>query len=254
MANPRDDGQRAWSIGGADARAVLRPDGRWALRLPAGHEDLWLPLLDRVRDEISEEVLVNATDESGQGSILAAAGFVPLRREQVWSIPLPVVAARSFETGVHRLISVRDAQLDRVTALDNQIRHAIPGTRAWEGSVEELRATLADEEFDPALYLIAENALTGSYDGLIRVWWRQPLPRLGCVGVVPQWRRTRLAPMLLTSVARTLVDRGVAVVTTETDFDNRDSFLLAEHFGGERLAVNVEWQLGTQGGRVPALP
>lgn len=42
---------------------------------------------------------------------------------------------------------------------------------------------MADDEFDPELYLIAEHATTGGYDGLVRVWNRMPLPRLGSLAV-----------------------------------------------------------------------
>ena len=42
---------------------------------------------------------------------------------------------------------------------------------------------MADDTFDLELYLIAEDTTTGSYDGLVRVWNRAPLPRLGCLGV-----------------------------------------------------------------------
>jgi GNAT superfamily N-acetyltransferase len=125
--------------------------------------------------------------------------------------------------------------------LDNALRDEIPGSSGWLGTVGDLRAELSDDDFDPELYLIAEHTSTGSYDGLVRVWNRRPVPRLGCVAVRADWRRSRLTTALLTAVARVLAGRGVREVTAETDEENRASMLLARRVGAVPGPVDVEW-------------
>lgn len=121
------------------------------------------------------------------------------------------------------------------------MRRQIPGTHAWNGTVADLHDSLDDDDFDPHLYLIAEHHRGGSYDGLIRVWSRQPRPRMGCIGVTPAWRRTRLAPALLSAVTTLLLDRGTEEIEAETDVTNRDPYLLAQNHGGTQHARTTEW-------------
>lgn len=130
--------------------------------------------------------------------------------------------------------------LARVVELDNTVRHQIPGTNDWTGNIEDLRRELADDEFDPELYLVAVHRTTGSYDGLVRIWNRHPRPRLECVGVRPEWRRTRLGPALLAEVAATLGRRGVSEILTETELANRDSYPMAARGGSPQQRI-VQW-------------
>ncbi len=125
--------------------------------------------------------------------------------------------------------------------LDNTIRADIPGTRAWRGTLADLSESLDDADFDPALYLVAVHAQTGSYDGLIRVWNRRPRPRLGCVGVRVAWRRTRLPTALVCAAACVLRDRGVTEVVAETDVRNGGSHPMASS-RGTSTGVMTEWE------------
>src|SRR5699024_6093804 len=81
------------------------------------------------------------------------------------------------------------------------------------------------------------------YDGLVRVWRRQPVPRLGCLGVTAPWRRTRLVLVLVGAMTRRLRARGDAEVVTETDLANRPPVLLARGHGARPVEQVVQWCL-----------
>ena len=52
-------------------------------------------------------------------------------------------------------------------------------------------------EFDPKTYLVAVDCETGEHVGIVRVWVKQPTPRLGFIGVRHQYRRRGIARALL---------------------------------------------------------
>ncbi|MCK0111452.1 GNAT family N-acetyltransferase [Ornithinimicrobium sp. F0845] len=237
-----------WGAPPHEARAVRRPDGQWSLRLP---EDpaTWASLVATLPDGVAPALL--SLDEGPAGALLSGLGFEAHRTEQLWEVPVGGLRS-TIRSAHHDLVPVTECDLARVTALDNAIRAQIPGTGAWWGTVTELRDSLDDDEFDPELYLVAVDGGTGSYDGLIRVWNRRPLPRLGCVGVRPEWRRTRLGPALLGAAATTLAQRGVTHVVTETDVTNRDSHPLAARHGAVPRGRTVEWVLRAHPGQAGA--
>lgn len=230
-----------WGSAGAEAAAWARPDGVWAVKLP--HDvSMWRILL-ATRPAVVDRLIVRASaDDPPTVDALRGAGLFPMRREHEWRIPLAAVRLPRVSSPRHRLVSIVDCDLERVLWLDDEIRGVIPGTEQWRGSLEALEETLRDDEFDPSLYRIAVRD-DGAYDGLIRVWWRTPTPRLGCVGVTAQWRRTRLPGVLLGDMRRRLVDRGVEGIVTETDETNRGSHPLAVRWG-EAARVMTEWRGG----------
>jgi GNAT superfamily N-acetyltransferase len=202
--------QWIWTEQGVDAQGLRRPDDKWLLKLPSEHEDLWSALIERAWADLSAPMLVNTTDNNqSQRDALLAAGFMARRIEELWRIPVAALAGRTVEATFHRLVPLDQCDLARVVELDNAVRSDIPGAEAWRGSLADLSASMADDEFDPELYLIAEHTSTGAYDGLVRVWNRVPLPRLGCLGVRAPWRRTRLPVALMSAAATVLAQRGV---------------------------------------------
>lgn len=234
-----------WGAVPNEARAALRPDGQWQLRLPED-QTTWPLLLSTLPTELGSAVLELAEGEAV--TTLSTRGFTPARTEQLWMVPVAGLG-RPIVSRTHTLVSVTECDLARVAELDNAVRAQIPGTEHWEGSVADLEESLADDEFDPDLYLIAIHQDTGSHDGLIRVWNRSPYPRLGCLGVRPGWRRTRLGPALLDAVASTLRAGGVTHLVTETDINNRDSHSIAAHHGALPRGRTVQWVLRTDRAR-----
>lgn len=222
---------------------MQRPDGKWLLKLPPEREDLWGALIDRVLMDVSAPLLVNTNvNSAAQLESLVAAGFVARRSEELWRIPVTGRVIRTVEATFHRLVPVDRCDLLRVVELDNTVRAAIPGSESWRGTVEDFSRSLAADEFDPELYLIAEHTSTGTYDGLIRVWNRVPSPRLGCLGVRADWRRTRLPIALISAVATVLARRGVSHVVTETDVLNSGSHRMAARTGAS-VGTMTEWEL-----------
>lgn len=233
---------RQWQAGADSARALLRPDGRWVLKLPVDPRT-WPALLTHRPQDLGA-LLISLPDQLGedQQRILRQTGFLPSRTDQVWRIPVDRLPSGPITSHTHRLLPVTECDPARVVGLDDIVRQQIPGCHGWTGTVADLRASL-DDDFDPRLYLIAEHRQGGSYDGLIRVWAKRPRPRLGCIGVTPAWRRTRLAPVLLCAVTTLLRDRGIEEIEAETDITNQDSYLLAQNHGGTRHARTTEWVL-----------
>lgn len=235
---------RSWSTAeGAVARAVHRPDGAWLLRLPAEDPDAWPALVEAAtRDGCGTLLVDRPADQSRvHDDALRLAGFTPARTETRWRIPvaaIPITPARAE----HRVLPVTECDPESVAVLDNEIRADIPGTAGWMGTGTQLTDSFDDPDFDPALYLVAQHPHTGDLDGLIRVWNRQPEPRLGCIGVARSWRRTSLALLLLQSVAGTLRDRDVTHITAETDDTNHASHLLALNHGGMAVETTAEWR------------
>jgi hypothetical protein len=228
---------------GVSMTGVLRPDGKWLVRPPQEHPETWAALATLATDDVGAPLLTNrpGDEDPALGTTLRSAGFRPMRTETLWRVPissLPDRAARS----PHEFVPVTELDAEAVAALDNEIRADIPGTQDWDGTADDLRATFLDPEFDPALYLIARHTGTGSLDGLIRVWNRTPVPRLGCLGVTSPWRRTSLPLGLVLAVSRTLRARGVTDIMTETDQLNSDSFRMAALRGGVRTGSLVEWE------------
>lgn len=235
--------RRTWTVADDTASATQRPDGRWTLRLPESAGAGVRAQLLAARPSDLGRCTVTLREDAAGGAELAAAGFVPVRQEQTWRIPVGAPSQPPILAPAHRLRQVLDCDLARVAELDSAVRRQIPGTQDWSTSEQEVAQSLRDDEFDPALYLIAEGVETGDYDGLVRVWRRSPEPRIGCLGVRPAWRRTRLGPALLTAVMGTLAERGVRHVVAETDLTNADSFTLAARHGGVPQWRLIEWAL-----------
>jgi GNAT superfamily N-acetyltransferase len=209
-------------------RAWLRPDQRCVLMFRGCRPDAYPPLLARAVAEFDRDLWTKA----GEAELprLTALGFAVARREHHYRIPTdPVragVAAAAAPPGI-ALVSAADADLDRLRELDDALREVIPGSGGWRWSPEEFREETFSEGFDPATYLVAVEGATGGYVGLVRVWLRRSGARLGCIGVLPPYRRTRVIPALLGTVLRTVHERGHRELVAETDASNRAAKALA---------------------------
>lgn len=232
-------------------RGWLRPDRRCVVRLPSELPDVWGDLAAALTQEVGVPLLVSAPEQDGdQSAALTRAGFLRMRTEQHWRIPLTPALDRlsrlpdrdRSEVAGCDLVSARHTDLDRLCALDNQIRADIPGTNGWAGTVADLADSLDDDEFDPALYVVARRQSDGAYVGLVRVWNRSPRPRVGCLGVIASLRRTSLCARLVMAVGRELRSRGVDAVTTETDVTNAASHTMVRRMGGEPTGLTAQWE------------
>lgn len=51
--------QRAWVSAGLQARGFPRPDGKWLIKLPEDHPELWGQLIEQVRSDLTAPLLIN---------------------------------------------------------------------------------------------------------------------------------------------------------------------------------------------------
>lgn len=237
-----------------EARGALRPDRRCVVRLPEEVPTAWGDLAAALGGETGVPLLASApAQDDDQSAALTRAGFHRAHTEQHWLIPVDAALDRLHrldqqptrdrpDDGGYDLVSARHTDLTALCALDNAIRQDIPGTSGWAGTVTELAESLDDEQFDPALYVVARRPTDGAYVALVRVWNRSPHPRVGCLGVVAPLRRTSLCLRLVLSVATELRRRGVAAVTTETELTNRASHTMVRRMGGQPTGLTAQWE------------
>jgi ribosomal protein S18 acetylase RimI-like enzyme len=139
------------------------------------------------------------------------------------------------------VMSAADADVDRLRELDDALRQDVPGAAGWRNDpLTFADQTFKDPEFDPATYLIAVRENTGRYAGLVRVWIRPGLPRLGLSGVLAAHRRQGLAIALIARAFGVISARGQAEVTCEVDETNVASNALMVRLGARRTGGAVE--------------
>lgn len=206
--------------------AIVRPDQRCFVAFCDCREDAYRPLLAAAAAELRRDLYARLDDDDDAGlHRLAALGFAVHRHEHLYRLPTDPahwgLAGEQPPTGVD-LVSAADVDEDRLRELDDALRQDIPGSRGWRwdpaGFADE---TFGGRDFDPATYLVAVDRSTGNYVGLLRVWMNPDLPRLGCLAVLPAFRRTRVTRALVAAVARVLHDRGHREVVTDVAADNR---------------------------------
>jgi ribosomal protein S18 acetylase RimI-like enzyme len=82
--------------------------------------------------------------------------------------------------------------------------------------------------------------VSGEYIGLVRVWNSPGRPRLGLIAVLPPFRRSGLARILLARALRVVHERGRAELTAEVDDANSASRSLLLGLGAQRESGSVE--------------
>ena len=128
-----------WTEQGVDAQGLRGPDGKWLLKLPSGHEDLWSAPIERAWADLSAPTLVNTTDNNqSRPDALVAAGFVARRTEELWHITMAAAAGRTVAATFHRLVPLQ-CNLARVVELENAVRSDIPDTQGGAAAWWSLR-------------------------------------------------------------------------------------------------------------------
>jgi RimJ/RimL family protein N-acetyltransferase len=208
-------------------KAFVRPDGR---------QFVWDPDLKSLAEVASD---VYCTVEASAIDSYLPLGFDVHRREATYLVPI-----RSALAAVSHGIVFADAdEVEETTLrlLDNELRQDVPGTNGWRWNEADFREeTYEAPDFDPKTYLVARDGETGEYVGIVRVWMKQPIPRLGFIGVRRGYRRRGIARALLAEVFARLDERGIDEVSTEIDETNTASRALLEGHGARRTGTSVE--------------
>lgn len=224
-------------------RALVRPDQRCFLLLDRFKDDVYRQLIAGALSELGREVYLEVDEGAVEvQAVLAELGFTVHRREHHYlvSTDLSAVSGPSALPGGFSLISAVVADVHRWRELDDALRQQVPGAAGWRNDPDEFaRQTFQDPQFDPATYLLAVEE-GGGYVGLVRVWNRPDVPRLGLIGVVSSHRRRGLATALLAAVFNVLHGRGQPQVSCEVDEDNTASNMLMRRLGARRVGGGVE--------------
>jgi len=226
-----------------ELRAVLRPDRRCFVFFAGCRDDAYRPLLGAAQAALGRDLYtVVEEDDRPARQRFAALGFTECRHERVFRVPIeprPLRRGVALPPGVE-LVSAADADLDRLRELDDALRQDIPGSSGWRWDADGFRAETLCPELDPASYLVAVEVRTGRYLGLLRVWMNRAGPRLGCLGVLPAYRRTRITAALVAAVAAALHHRGHGEVVTEISADNHAANALLARRSAVRVGGSYE--------------
>ncbi len=208
-------------------RTYVRPDGR---------RFVWDPDRDSLAEATTD---VYCTAEASEIVSYSALGFDVHRREGTYSVPI-----RSARVEASQGVVFANAdEVDETTLrlLDNELRQDVPGTDGWQWDATDFREeTYEASGFDPKTYLVVLDVETGAYVGMVRVWMKQPIPRLGFIGVHRRYRRRGIACALLSEVFARLHARGIHEVSTEIDETNTASRALLEGFRARRTGTSIE--------------
>jgi ribosomal protein S18 acetylase RimI-like enzyme len=208
-------------------KAYVRPDGRRFVRDPDRES----------RAEVATDVY--CTVEASEIDSYRALGFSVHRREATYLVPIRSARAEASPG----IVFAHADEVDETTLrlLDNELRQDVPGTDGWQWNEADFRdETFEAPDFDPKTYLVALDGETGEYVGIVRVWMKQPIPRLGFIGVRRGYRRRGVARALLAEVFARLDERGIDEVSTEIDETNTASRALLEGLGARRTGTSVE--------------
>lgn len=245
----QDQGREHWLAWDGDrVTGVLHPwrapDGRHRLYFGRCGADTYGPLAAAVDGECY------ATADAGDAAMigaLTAGGFTEHRREHIYRVPVRPLAA-PVPDGL-TIITAERTELEPLMLLDCAIRADIPGAEGWQPDPAWFRAETYDSpDFDPLTYRVALDG--DGYVGLARVWRATsgpggpggalPLQRLGCVGVLPGYRRRGLARALIGAAFGPLLNRGVPAVSCEVDAANEPSNALFAGLGAVVTGGTVE--------------
>jgi ribosomal protein S18 acetylase RimI-like enzyme len=223
--------------------ALHRADGRAFISIDTWADDVFVALAEAITQDLAFPVYtVVAEDDREHLGRWSMLGFRDNRREDEYAIP----TAPEF-TGLKdavlpvgfSLVGADRVDEDRLRQLDQTLRQDVPGYTGWVNQPEEFhQLTFENRWFDPATYLIA--VYQSEYVGLVRILGLPRQPRLGLVGVLPEYRRRGLARALLAAALRPLHERGVSTVSAEADESNLASRALLRGIGAVRTGGAIE--------------
>jgi GNAT superfamily N-acetyltransferase len=220
--------------------ALVRPDQRCALYpRDVVNDQAYEQLVDAALRDLDRDLYIEV-DEAAAAlrGMLAERGFEVHRREHRYL--LPTDQPRPAPPEGYGIVSAADADVARLSALDDDLRRDVPGADGWHNDPQAFAAqTFNHPEFDPATYLVAVHEATGDYAGLVRVWRRQ-VPRLGLIALLPPHRRRGLAGWLIATAFAVCHERGQPEATCEVDVTNTASNALMAGLGARRDGGNVE--------------
>jgi ribosomal protein S18 acetylase RimI-like enzyme len=213
------------------------PDGRMRLYYDKCRPDTYAPLASAIAGPCFTTV---GSADTAALTALTAAGFMEHRRENLYEIPVSRTEP-PVPTDIE-IVTADKTELWPLMLLDCAIRADIPGADGWQPDPVWFREETYDSPFfDPQTYRVA---LHGSrYVGLARVWKPgpgEPYGRLGCVGVLADYRRRGLARALIAQAFAPLAEAGAVVVGAEADATNIASHTLLTSFGGRIIGATIE--------------
>ena len=197
--------------------ARRRPDGRCFLSVAGGGRaelvaqacrDVAGPLYTRVDGD--EVELFRVYSALGFESEMVEESFVlsfdtVLRAMRWWRVP------RGFS-----VLPASSCDPARLFDLDNELRNYVPGCDGWAGDWEMFESELEDD----AAYFVAIEQSSGRYVGLVRIWHNPSGPRFGLVGVLHQFRPSRIALALLRPAFEEAATWGSDSLTAATSLSN----------------------------------
>lgn len=240
--------QRWLAVQGAQVVAAVstwsRPDLRTFLNF-AGHRAAYPRLTEAVVEELRKPVHTSAAaDDAELARLLRSAGLDIELVEERFRIRFDEALARLRRAWAPPGLSIHPADSvdeEKLFNLDNRLRQDTPGTDGWRGNREWFHAELSESPpFDPSAYLVALDERDGGYVGLVRLWRNPTGPRLGLIGVVPEYRHTTIAAALLERVLRRASQWGHNTFTVDTSPSNRVIYKRMGLLGAKSLGQSYQ--------------
>ncbi len=224
------------SAGAVTARE--RPDGRTFLAFACPNAAAYGPLTSAAHEELGSP-LFTAVDAGDTAAVAAleTAGFTPDLVTDRFRVRFDAALGRmrraTAPAGV-TILPVAAVDEDRLFALDNTLRHDVPGTDGWRGNREWFR----DELSDPAAYFVAVGG-DGEYAGLVRIWRNPDEARFGLIGVLRRYRGTLMGPALLRQGLIAAAEWGRPDFTTDVSPVNARLHRHVVRMGAERIVRSL---------------
>lgn len=223
--------------------ALHRADGRAFISIDTWVDDVFIAIAEAMTQDLPAPVYTVVADDDrehlGRWSML---GFRDNRREDEYAIPTAPEATglgTALLPAGFTLVGADRVDEGRLRGLDQTLRQDVPGYAGWINDPEEFhRLTFENRFFDPATYLVAVHE--SEYVGLVRILGLPRQPRLGLIGVLPEYRRRGLARAMLAAALRPLHERGVTTVSAEADESNPASRVLLKGVGAIRTGGAIE--------------